>query len=77
MERFERKELKYRVPNEVMEPLRERLLQHMAYDPFCVDKEQNRYEVRSVYLDSSRLLFYWEKQDGLKIRKKLRIRGYG
>jgi hypothetical protein len=35
-----------------------------------------RYTVRSLYYDSPKLDFYWEKIDGVKVRRKLRIRSY-
>ncbi len=74
--KFNRKEYKYFASWELLEPLRERFLQYMGHDPFCVGREQNKYAVRSIYIDTPRLLFYNEKIDGLKIRKKLRVRVY-
>lgn len=35
------------------------------------------YRVSSVYFDSRELDFYWEKVDGIDVRKKLRLRFYG
>ncbi|MBU1949927.1 MAG: polyphosphate polymerase domain-containing protein, partial [Candidatus Eisenbacteria bacterium] len=35
-----------------------------------------RYVVRSLYFDTPDLDYYWEKIDGIKIRKKVRIRSY-
>lgn len=76
MAKFNRKEYKYFVSYELLEPLRDRFLQYMEHDDFCRDREANQYCVRSVYLDTPRLLFYHEKIEGLKVRKKLRIRVY-
>lgn len=76
MSKFERKEYKYFVPQELQSELRKRLLQQMVHDPFCRDREQNQYCVRSIYLDTDSLLFYHEKIDGIRIRKKLRVRVY-
>lgn len=73
---FKRKEYKYCVPIEMLDPIRQRFLAHMAHDPNCRDRERNRYSVRSIYFDTPHLLFYFEKIDGLKIRKKLRVRAY-
>ncbi|MDP8240008.1 MAG: polyphosphate polymerase domain-containing protein [Candidatus Hatepunaea meridiana] len=77
MELFERKEYKYYVDIKHLESLRKRFLNNMVHDPFCQDLAENAYTVRSVYFDTRGLLFYYEKKDGLKIRKKLRIRVYG
>ncbi len=76
MGQFERKEFKYYVPVEMLEPLRQRILTHMEHDPFCLELPEKRYTVRSIYFDTRNLLFYFEKLDGLKIRKKLRVRTY-
>jgi hypothetical protein len=37
---------------------------------------QTSYSVHSLYLDSAELTFYHEKLAGIRVRKKLRIRGY-
>ncbi len=76
MERFYRKEFKYFVPSDQWDYLRERILAHMTHDPFCANLEQTRYTVRSIYFDTPNLLFYYEKVDGQKLRKKLRVRVY-
>lgn len=76
MGKFERREYKYAVPIETLDALRERFLKQMDHDPFCRDRSNGNYCVRSIYFDSPRLLFYHEKIDGLKIRKKLRVRVY-
>jgi len=77
MELFERREFKYFVDYKHLESLRERFLANMVHDPFCRKEDDKCYTVRSIYLDTRGLLFYFEKKDGLKIRKKLRIRTYG
>lgn len=76
VDQFERKEFKYFVPAVRMQDLRERLLAHMVYDPYCERFEDRTYPVRSIYLDTRSLLFYYEKLESLKIRKKLRVRTY-
>lgn len=73
---FKRKEYKYYVPLERYMALRERFLNYMEHDPFCKDRPDNIYSVRSIYFDTPGLLFYYEKIDGQKIRKKLRVRSY-
>ncbi|HEX05253.1 MAG TPA: polyphosphate polymerase domain-containing protein [Bacteroidetes bacterium] len=76
MERFERKEFKFYVPVERASELCERVKTHMLHDPFCAELEHERYVVRSIYLDTPSLQFYFEKVDGLRLRKKLRVRVY-
>lgn len=76
MAQYKRKEYKYYAPLEMLEQLRERFLSRMEHDPFCRDREANIYSVRSIYLDTPRLLFFYEKLDSVKIRKKLRVRVY-
>jgi SPX domain protein involved in polyphosphate accumulation len=76
METFERKEFKFYVPIEYQSKLRERVQAHMVHDPYCADLEMHRYAVRSIYFDTPNLLFYFEKVDGHKLRKKLRVRVY-
>ena len=76
MPKFKRREFKYYVRLESLEALRERFFQHMNHDPHCQDRDERNYSVRSIYIDTPRFLFYYEKLDGLKIRKKLRIRTY-
>jgi len=73
---FERFEFKYAVQSERREALRDRLLTHMEYDPFCDVHPEKMYSVHSIYLDTSRYLFYFEKLDSIKVRKKLRVRVY-
>lgn len=69
-----RREYKYLVPVELYPQLKEECLPFLAADQFS--RERGRYTVRSIYFDSSLLRFYHEKQAGIRLRKKLRIRGY-
>ena len=51
-----------------------------ALGPYCVPDPHGGdrgYRVYSVYWDSPRLTFFWEKIEGLKFRRKLRFRTYG
>ena len=78
MDKFERSEYKYFVPFEMMDELRARFLTNMDSDPFCsTGADINQYTVRSIYFDTRHYLFYYEKVNGIKVRKKLRIRLYG
>jgi SPX domain protein involved in polyphosphate accumulation len=73
-----RNEKKYLVPTNKLENIRKRLDTFVQPDYFG---EQNdgfpEYTVRSIYFDSFQKNAYQEKVDGIKERKKLRIRAYG
>jgi hypothetical protein len=69
-------EFKYIVPVNLMEQLREAISPYVELDPYAAEREDHQYTVRSVYFDTSRFDYYFEKIDGYRIRKKIRIRGY-
>lgn len=69
-------EYKFLVRNENLNLLRKKLLPFIEPDEFVREDSGNEYTVRSIYFDSSSYNFYQEKIEGIKIRKKLRIRGY-
>jgi hypothetical protein len=71
-----RLEYKFLVRNELLDILRRKVLPFVELDQFIKEENGNEYTVRSIYYDSSNFDFYNEKIDGIKIRKKLRIRGY-
>lgn len=71
---FNRYEIKYLIPVEEVAPLRAELGRRLDGDPFS---PPGGYGVWSLYYDTPALRFYWEKIQGLKFRRKLRIRHYG
>lgn len=71
---FNRYELKYLVPAEQIPAIRQELTDRMERDPHAGERG---YGVWSVYYDTDNLRFYYEKIEGLKFRRKLRIRRYG
>ena len=73
-----RYERKYLVKNELLEGLRNRILPFVRADIFASDSSSDfpEYTVRSIYLDTANFDALYEKIEGLKERKKLRIRGY-
>ncbi len=75
MLRYERK---YLVPNEVMDELRQRLMAFVQPDSYALKNEHGiyQYTVRSIYLDSLDMECYHQKESGIQLRRKLRIRGY-
>ncbi|WP_329065168.1 polyphosphate polymerase domain-containing protein [Streptomyces sp. NBC_01429] len=71
---FNRYELKYLVPVDRAAAIRDELAERMDSDPHS---PVGGYGVWSLYYDTPQLRFYWEKIEGLKFRRKLRIRHYG
>lgn len=72
--RFNRFEIKYLVPEAQIPVLRAALMCRMETNPMA---PAGGYRVESLYFDSTDLRFYREKIEGLKFRRKLRIRRYG
>ncbi len=71
-----RSELKYYITHDMVADILDYSRAHVEPDPYALKMPDLRYTIRSLYYDSPRLDFYWEKVDGLKIRRKLRIRAY-
>jgi hypothetical protein len=71
---FNRYEIKYLVPAVDVAALREKLAARMDADSHG---SASGYGVWSLYYDTTDLRFYWEKIEGLRFRRKLRIRHYG
>jgi SPX domain protein involved in polyphosphate accumulation len=67
-------ELKYLVPHDSVEPVVRDLDPYVYSDPNV--RWDQGYPVRSVYWDSHGWSFFWEKVEGLKQRRKLRVRAY-
>lgn len=72
--RFNRYEIKYLVAESDVPALREQLKSRMYTDPLS---PSGGYRVESLYFDSPDLRCYQEKIEGLKFRRKYRIRTYG
>ncbi len=71
-----RYEYKYIVHNKYLTPLREEIAPFLELDKFAEADDINQYTVRSIYFDSPAFDFYFEKIEGIKNRKKVRLRGY-
>ena len=76
MQKFERYEFKYVLPNSIINNLEEEILNFMEYDKFVKDKKNKSYFVRSLYFENNNNDNFYEKIDGIKFRKKYRIRTY-
>lgn len=71
-----RLEYKFLVPFNKLDELRDAIHPFVFIDEYA-DKESNKeYIVKSIYYDTMWLDDYRDKLAGIKIRKKLRIRGY-
>lgn len=68
-----RYELKFCLPLDEYETIRRAVIPHVEFDPYCRNLPGHRYTVRSTYLDSEDLDFYFEKLDGTSIRKKVAL----
>ncbi|GIG93318.1 VTC domain-containing protein [Plantactinospora endophytica] len=71
---FNRYEIKYLMPSTAVPELRRELARRLDVDSHGVG---GGYGVWSVYYDTRDLRFYWEKIEGLRFRRKLRVRHYG
>jgi hypothetical protein len=71
---FNRYELKYLVDQEVLARLRPELTARLDHD---AHGDLGSYPLWSRYYDTYDLRCYWEKIDGIRFRRKLRIRHYG
>ncbi|GAA1611428.1 polyphosphate polymerase domain-containing protein [Actinoplanes couchii] len=71
---FNRYEIKYLLPSDQIPELRAEVAARMDADSHAT---AGGYGVWSTYYDTRDLRFYWEKIEGLKFRRKLRVRHYG
>ena len=71
-----RLEHKYLIPNSKLDGLREYIRPYVRTDPYAEQLPENQYTVRSIYFDTATLQYYYEKLAGIKVRKKVRVRGY-
>ncbi len=71
-----RYEYKYFVHNSKIDTLRRMILPFVNLDKFAQNTPNKQYTVRSVYFDTPNYDYYFEKVEGIKHRKKFRLRGY-
>lgn len=72
-----RSEFKYMIRYEHLEDLRNAMLSYVDIDSHTPEADNfGQYTVRSVYFDTYKLDYYYEKRMGIKLRKKIRIRSY-
>lgn len=73
--RVDRREFKFQVPLHMRDAVVEQLEQRIALDENA--GSNSIYPIVSQYYDSDDRECYWEKLEGLKHRRKLRVRVYG
>jgi len=73
---FQRFEFKYQAPLDLVEGIIPELLKYMEWDSYAKDLPGKNYVVSSLYYDSAGFGCYYQKIDGDRTRKKLRIRFY-
>lgn len=71
-----RLEYKYLVPVECLDDIRSDIRPFVEVDKHAIDRQPQEYTIRSIYFDTPCMSCYYEKIDGVKVRKKYRIRGY-
>jgi SPX domain protein involved in polyphosphate accumulation len=71
---FNRFELKYIVTKRDVDRMRPEIAAYMVRDPYAGDR--GTYTLSSLYYDTPARDCFWAKLDGLKFRRKLRIRHY-
>ncbi len=59
-----------------MDSVESEIMHFMQYDNFVKNKKDKSYFVRSLYFENKENENFYEKIDGLKFRKKYRIRSY-
>jgi SPX domain protein involved in polyphosphate accumulation len=72
--KFNRFELKYLITLQQAEQFKSALRAYLVPDQH--GNNNGRYALTSLYYDSPDLHCYWEKADGVRFRRKLRIRHY-
>lgn len=70
-----RYELKYLIGREQMNALLPELLEYLTYDTHS--GEDGGYPITSLYYDSPDYKAYWDKLEGHRNRRKVRVRVYG
>ena len=74
LRKFNRFELKYVITLQQAEQFKRSLRAYMIHDEH--GNENGRYALSSLYYDSPGLRCYWEKENGIRYRRKLRLRRY-
>jgi hypothetical protein len=76
IEEFSRYEFKYLLDHEMAKAIANDSKKFMKYDGYVHPELQNQYFVRSLYFDNFASSNFFEKVDGIKNRRKYRLRTY-
>lgn len=76
MQKFERYEFKYVIPEFICHELEKNLSNFMELDNFSKKQKKKSYFVRSLYFENDINENFFEKIDGIKYREKYRFRTY-
>jgi len=71
-----RLEYKYLIPVSKFHKIKNAIIPYFVPDKNALKNKSKDYTVRSLYFDTPKLRYYFEKIEGAKIRKKIRIRVY-
>jgi hypothetical protein len=74
---FDRYELKYIIPIELVEPISRFVEIYCELDPYCLKSEDRFYMINSLYLDSDEWDLWRMKDMGITPRLNIRVRAYG
>lgn len=74
---FLRYEFKYFMSSKISNEIFNQSLNFMNIDNFASKSKNHKYLVRSLYFDNNDYSNFFEKVDGIKVRKKFRLRSYG
>ena len=75
LQKFERYEFKYILNANLRKKIQSDVSKFMRVDEFA--SENKKYFVRSLYFDDDVSTEYYNKIDGMKVRRKFRLRTYG
>ena len=76
IQEFSRFEFKYILNENLKKKVESQIKHFMKYDGYVHPELNNSYFVRSLYFDSPSSFNFYEKIDGIKKRKKFRLRTY-
>ena len=76
-ENFDRYEFKYLLSADQREQIESEVSNFMDYDGHVHEELDQAYFVRSLYFENKFATHYYEKIDGIKYRRKFRLRSYG
>lgn len=74
---FQRYEYKYTIPPSLMDPIRSFIRPYCDMDTYAAREPDKFYTITTLYLDTQGYKTYWDKEEEVSNRFKLRIRTYG